>query len=179
MESALDFIKLFEGQQGFACPIKSYSRNQYLTRTGEVERYVYLVLKGAVRAFYISDHEEFTIRFGYQGSIINSLSSFVTQKPSELYIQSLRNTEVKVIPRTAYFDFVHSSFDILKIHNAVMTDVVISQMERELDLLTPSPLGRYERVLKRSPQLFQEIPLKYIASYLRMTPETLSRLRSS
>ena len=50
-------------------------------------------------------------------------------------------------------------------------------LERETDLLIKSPQVRYEKVLKRSPQLFQEIPLTYIASYLRMTPETLSRLR--
>tara|TARA_B100000508_G_scaffold140954_1_gene144535 strand:- start:16832 stop:17248 length:417 start_codon:yes stop_codon:yes gene_type:complete len=138
-----------------------------------------VILKGGVRAFYVSDKEEFTIRFGYKDSIINSLASFVSQQPSDLYLQALRSTEVKMIPRAPYFDFVHSSFEILKMHNELMTGVVVSQLERELDLLTTSPLGRYERVLERSPQLFQEIPLKYIASYLRMTPETLSRLRSS
>jgi hypothetical protein len=53
------------------------------------------------------------------------------------------------------------------------------QVAREIDLLTDSPTMRLERILKRSPQLFNEIPLKYIASYLRMTPETLSRIRKS
>jgi hypothetical protein len=56
---------------------------------------------------------------------------------------------------------------------------VLQQMERERDILTSSPLERYKRVLERSPQLFQEIPNKYIASYLRMTPETLSRIKKS
>jgi len=55
----------------------------------------------------------------------------------------------------------------------------LQQMERERDLLTSSPMERYLRVKDRSPQLFQEIPNKYIASYLRMTPETLSRLKKS
>jgi len=62
---------------------------------------------------------------------------------------------------------------------ALLETLVVQQMERELDLLTPSPLGRLARVQQRSPHLFQEIPLKYIASYLRMTPETLSRIRNS
>ena len=57
--------------------------------------------------------------------------------------------------------------------------LIYEQIEREKDILTQSPLARYQRVLKRSPQLFQEIPNKYIASYLRMTPETLSRIKSS
>jgi hypothetical protein len=54
----------------------------------------------------------------------------------------------------------------------------VQQMEREIDLLTTSPAERIARVRERSPQLFQEVPLKYIASYLRMTPETLSRMIS-
>lgn len=60
-----------------------------------------------------------------------------------------------------------------------MNGLLNSMLEREIDLLTSSPFERYNRILERSPQVFQEIPLKYIASYLRMTPETLSRLRKS
>ncbi len=52
-------------------------------------------------------------------------------------------------------------------------------MEREQDLLINSPEERYRRVLKRSPQLFQEVPHKYIAAYLRMPPETLSRVKKA
>ena len=55
--------------------------------------------------------------------------------------------------------------------------LVYQQMEREIDLLTYSPQKRYERVLQRSPQLCQEIPSKYITSYLRMSPDLLSRLK--
>ena len=55
--------------------------------------------------------------------------------------------------------------------------IMAAQIEREIDILTNSPKERYLRVLKRSPQLFQEIPNKHIASYLRMSPETLSRMK--
>ena len=61
----------------------------------------------------------------------------------------------------------------------ILENLVIQQMEREIDILTNSPKERYLRVLKRSPQLFQEIPNKHIANYLRMSPETLSRLKKS
>lgn len=61
----------------------------------------------------------------------------------------------------------------------ILENLVIQQMEREIDILTSSPKERYERVLKRSPQLFQHIPNRHIANYLRMTPETLSRLKKS
>ena len=61
----------------------------------------------------------------------------------------------------------------------LLQEFVHQQIERENDLITFSPQKRFERVFKRSPQLFQEIPQKYIASYLRMTPETLSRILKS
>lgn len=76
-------------------------------------------------------------------------------------------------------NFVESSAENTKIWHLILGDLIIQQMERERDILTSSPLKRYKRVLKRSPQLFQEIPNKYIASYLRMTPETLSRIKKS
>jgi hypothetical protein len=59
-----------------------------------------------------------------------------------------------------------------------LEDLVVQQLEREKDLLINAPGERFERVLTRSPKLFQEIPNKYIANYLRMSPETLSRLKN-
>ncbi len=61
----------------------------------------------------------------------------------------------------------------------ILENLGVQQLEREIDLLKNSPKERYERVLKRSPQLFQEIPNRHIANYLRMSPETLSRLKKS
>lgn len=63
--------------------------------------------------------------------------------------------------------------------NDVLQQLILQQFEREIDILTASPRMRYERVLKRSPNLFQEIPHRYIANYLRMSAETLSRLKKS
>ncbi|MNY67885.1 hypothetical protein D3C86_2055530 [compost metagenome] len=61
----------------------------------------------------------------------------------------------------------------------ILENLAVQQLEREIDLLKNSPKERYERVLKRSPQLFQESPNRHIANYLRMSPETLSRLKKS
>lgn len=75
--------------------------------------------------------------------------------------------------------FVHANVENKILWNKILEYLILQQMEREVDILLASPKERYERVLRRSPQLFQEIPHKYIASYLRMTPETLSRLKKS
>lgn len=155
------------------------SKGDFLIREGETERNLYLVESGALRVFYLSEFEEMTIRFGYRGSIITSLSSFIKGTPSEFYIDAIRRTTVKALSKDALMNLVNESIHSLKQYTALLESLVTQQIEREIDLLITSPHERLNRVLKRSPNLFQEIPLKYIASYLRMTPETLSRIRNS
>jgi len=154
------------------------SRNEYLLTPGVVENHIYYIEEGALRLFYVSKHEEHDIRFGYSGNIITSIGSFFTGKPSEYYIQAIRKTVFYKVPKTNFLEFVHSDINLLKEYNLMLEALALQQLDREIDILTDSPMERYKRVLQRSPQLFQEIPLKYIASYLRMTPETLSRLRN-
>ena len=140
---------------------------------------MYVIITGAVRVFQVTEFEEQTIRFGYEGSIITSLSSFITGKPSEFFIEALRKTNLKIISKQQLDQIVNESHESLNQYNRLLEALIVQQMEREIDLLTESPTKRLRRVLERSPNLFQEIPLKYIASYLRMTPETLSRIRNS
>ncbi len=153
-------------------------RNDFLKVEGSIDTNIYFIESGSLRVFVISEYEEQTIRFGYKDNLIVSLDSFLSGKPSNFYIQAIKRTEVKVISKSAFNDFLKTD----KSRNwwiEVLEGLVLQQMEREIDILTNSPKERYERVLKRSPQLFQEVPHRYIASYLRMTPETLSRLKKS
>ena len=124
----------------------------------------------------MSESGEQIIRFGYKNSILTSLASFISGAPSEYFIQAIRQTSLKLIHKKDFQDFVRSTPERIAAYQSLLETFVLQQMEREIDLLTESPEERYRRVLKRSPHLFQEIPSKYIASYLRMSPETLSRL---
>ncbi|WP_306350667.1 Crp/Fnr family transcriptional regulator [Flavobacterium sp. '19STA2R22 D10 B1'] len=154
-------------------------RNQYLKIGGSIDTAIYLVESGSLRIFVIDDNEERMIRFGYQHNLIVALDSFLSEKASDFYIQALKKTTVRVILKKKFLDFMNKDLVHIKLWNSVLEDLILQQIEREKDLLTNSPKERYERVLKRSPQLFQEIPNKHIANYLRMTPETLSRLKKS
>tara|TARA_R110002049_G_scaffold174462_3_gene341657 strand:- start:12551 stop:13087 length:537 start_codon:yes stop_codon:yes gene_type:complete len=154
-------------------------RNDYLKVKGSIDTNLYLVLSGSLRIFVIDEFEEHTIRFGYKNNLIAALDSFLNEQPSDFYIQALKSSTLKVISKTKFMDYVTSSFENTKTWQLILENFALQQMERERDILTTSPVERYNRVLKRSPQLFQEIPNKYIASYLRMTPETLSRIKKS
>lgn len=154
-------------------------RNDYLKSPNSIDTNVYFVENGSLRIFSIDETEERTIRFGYTGNIIVSLDSFINDQPSDFVIQAIKKTSLLVASKQDFMEFVHSSQANLLLYQRILEDLVLQQIEREKDLLTNSPRLRYERVQKRSPQLFQEIPHKHIANYLRMTPETLSRLKKS
>jgi len=155
--------------------IKILKRNEFLKIEGTMDSHVYYIESGSLRVFVMDHDKEQIIRFGYTKNIIAALDSFLTGKPSPFYIQAIKKTKLRVISKTQMDDFLKEEKNKLWIK--ILEELVVQQIEREIDILTSSPKERYERVLARSPQLFQEIPNKHIANYLRMSPETLSRLK--
>ncbi len=141
-------------------------RNKFLKVKGSIDRNVYYVVSGSLRVFALDDYEEQIIRFGYKDNLIVSLDSFLTGKPSDLYIQAIKKCEIKVITKAQFNKFLEIETN-RNLWTKILENLVIQQMEREIDILTNSPKERYERVLKRSPKLFQEIPNKHLANYFR------------
>lgn len=153
-------------------------RNEYLTVKGSVDTNVYYVESGSLRVFVLDDNDEQIIRFGYQGSLIVPLDSFLTGGSTGFYIQAIKKSLIKVISKQQIEAFLQADQHRV-LWTKILENLIVQQLDREIDILTNSPKERYLRVLKRSPQLFQEIPNRYIANYLRMSPETLSRLKKS
>lgn len=156
---------------------KHLARHEFLTEVGKINTNLYYVLNGSLRVFLTDENEEHTIRFGYENSFFGALDSFISNKPTNYSIQAIKKSELKVVSKDVFMEVVNRNADNLSAWHKILEQIVSQQLERELDLLVSSPKERYNRVLTRSPQLFQEIPSKYIASYLRMTPETLSRIK--
>ncbi len=154
-------------------------RNEFLKVRGSVDTNIYYVRRGSLRIFIEDEWEEHTIRFGYAGSFLVALDSFIQETPSEFYIQAIKGCAISVMQKSRFLEFMESDALHARLWNSIKDQLLCDQLEREIDLLTASPLERYKRVFARSPQLFQEIPSKYIAAYLRMTPETLSRIKAS
>ena len=153
-------------------------RNEYLKVKGSIDTNAYYIESGSLRVFVLDDYEEQIIRFGYKENLVVSIDSFLTNKPSDFFIQAIKKTVVRVITKQQIDAFLESENNRI-LWTTILENLILQQMEREVDILTNSPKARYERVLKRSPQLFQEIPNRHIANYLRMSAETLSRLKKS
>lgn len=155
------------------------NRNDYLITKGKTERNIYYVESGTLRVFLTDHAEEHTIRFGYPGTLFTALDSFLTGEPTQYNIQALKKCDLLVMRKSSFMELVGDNAKLAGFYYKMLEQLIVQQMERETDLLTVSPGERYRRVLARSPHLFQHVPHKYIASYLRMTPETLSRLKKS
>jgi CRP-like cAMP-binding protein len=165
--------------QGLWSGVRVVKRNDFLVRAGAVDSHIYFIEEGTLRVFITDKDDEQVIRFGYKNSIITALDSFLTGNPTSFYLQAIKKCKVRAVEKKAFEDLLLKSAESTKLYLVILEQLVIQQMEREVDILTTSPVDRYKRVLARSPHLFQEIPNKYIASYLRMTPETLSRLKKT
>lgn len=153
-------------------------RNEFLKQAGTVDTNLYYVASGSVKISVFCDDEEQIIRLGYKSNFIAALDSFITGGPSDLCLQAIKKCQLKVVSKKSFESSIKANETHRALWQTILEGFVLQQMERERDILTASPLVRYQRVLARSPQLFQEIPHKLIASYLRMSPETLSRVKN-
>ncbi|HEY0654893.1 MAG TPA: Crp/Fnr family transcriptional regulator [Chryseosolibacter sp.] len=169
--------------EAIAALIKKWShsaqlkRNDFLVSRGQVETNLYYVVSGSMRIFYPVKEEEIVAGFAYDHNLICSYPSFIRQQPSDYAIQALGTTKLKFIKRSDFYDLFNAHRDIETAWRMLEEEALVGKIEREVEMLTFTPEERYKRLMDRSPHIFQIIPRKYIASYLRMSPETLSRIK--
>src|SRR6056297_3169683 len=119
-------------------------RNEYLKVQGSTDTRLYYITEGCLRIFVVDEFEEHTIRFAYSGNFIAALDSFITEKPSDSFIQALRKTTVKTLTKEAYMQFIRSDPERFDLWLTILEQLVYQQIERERDLLTASPADRYQ-----------------------------------
>lgn len=152
-------------------------RNDFLVKKGEVEANLFYVVDGCMRIYFPHREDEVCVGFAYDDSLICSYPSFIQQRPSEYAIQALRTTRVVAIRRSDFYKIFDKHPMIERAWRMLEEHALVGKIDREAELLTFTPEERFQRLVKRSPHLLRIVPKKYIASYLRMSPETLSRIK--
>jgi len=158
---------------------KEYQKNEILLHTGDIEAYIYFMVEGITRIFQYKNDIEYTLRFNFPISAFNSYVSFISQTPSLISVETL--TEIKVFRMT--YQNMQSLYDESKNAERVgrkMIEYIYIQREmKELQMHSRTAEDYYCDLLKTNKELIQQIPQKYLASYLGITPESLSRIRKN
>ncbi len=159
-------------------PMK-YAKNEMILREGETCTNIYWVVKGLVRQFYYKNGKELTEYMATENSIVMCIESLFLEQPTHLQIKTIEPTVVIAIPKVDLEAVAMKSVNIQILYRKILEEsLILSQIHADM-LRFESAQDRYQKLIKRQPQLVLRAPLVYIASYLQMTPETLSRVRTA
>lgn len=154
-------------------------RKQPLTMAGETEKYLYLVLEGVQRAFYIHNNKEVTLVFSYPHSFSGVVDSFLLQTPSLYQLETLTESRLLRISHHDFTALMHKHRSLETWVRVAVTMVLSGTLQREMELASYTAEEKFTALLRRSPQVLNMIPHKYLASYIGVDPTNFSKLLSS
>ena len=159
-------------------PMK-FAKNEMILKTGEVCRNIYYIDHGLIRQFYFKNGKEVTEHLGVDHSIFMCIESLFREEPTRLQVEALEQTVIYALPKEKLEEVALHTVNIQILYRKILEEsLILSQIHADL-VRFESAQDKYKKLCKNSPQIVLRAPLVYIASYLQMTPETLSRVRSA
>ena len=158
---------------------RKYAKGETILAEGEVCSEIIYIDRGLAREFYIKNNKEVTEYLAVEGSIMMSIESLFKEQPSHIQIEALEPCVIYALPKKRLEEVALHNVNIQILYRKILEEsLILSQVHADL-VRFESAENRYRRMCKLSPQVALRAPLLYIASYLQMTPETLSRVRST
>lgn len=157
--------------------VKKYKKNELILQQGEVCNYAYFINKGCFRYYYLVEGKENTTQFFFENSWYTDFESFLSGKATKLNIQTIEKSELLLLTssdlQSLYVEF--PKFE--KLGRQMAEKAFLGARNRSEMLQNQSPEERYLTLIKDRPKVFERVPQHYIASYLGIQPESLSRIR--
>lgn len=157
---------------------REYKRKDHFLYQGEICKQLGFIIKGYVRLYFLKDGEEITKDFNFENSFCGSYASFSLRQPSRFNIMAMEKVKLYTIGREDLFRLFDKYSSLQKLGRISMEHMFIRKEMREASFLLDSAEQRYHELLSQYPKITQRVPLKYLASYLGITAETLSRIRA-
>ncbi|MDP4264575.1 MAG: Crp/Fnr family transcriptional regulator [Bacteroidota bacterium] len=160
--------------------LKTYKKNDFFLKEKNISKNIGFVVSGILREFYTDkDGREYNKTFCLPGYFTGSYYDLSSAKPSVVSIQAMTDVKILVMSYSEYKRLVSNDIFWLKIAYSFAHNLLISKIEKEYQLLTLSATERYDLLLSSNKDFKQLIPDYHIASYLGITPISLSRIRSN
>ena len=159
-------------------PMK-FAKGEIVLAEGDTCQNIYWIVKGLLRQYYYKNNKELTEYMAAENTIMMSIESLFKEKPSMQIIQALEPTLIYAMPKAELEAVAMRSVNIQILYRKILEESLIISQQRADMLRFESAQDRYQKLVKSAPQLVLRAPLVVIASYLQMTPETLSRVRTA
>jgi CRP-like cAMP-binding protein len=159
---------------------KRMLKRQFLLQEGDVCRDLTFVEKGALYSYTVdSAGNKHVIRFAFEGWWMANLHSFFTGKPTRLNIEVLEECELLMLDRDNHEKLLDEVPSYERYHRIIVQNAYVAIQQRVENALGLTAEEKYERLIEQNPEFLNRVPLNLVASYLGVTPETLSRVRSN
>lgn len=157
--------------------IRHCEKREILTRAGEVENYFNFIINGLIRKFYSKGKEEINTQISYEGHIIHCQESFHSRRPSEYTVEAIESSRVISITFENLEKIFAGSRKMEHLGRLIITHTMVLKDRWQMQIIKHTPRERFIQFVEKYPQLLQRVPQKYLASYLRIKPETFSRFK--
>jgi len=155
---------------------KTIKKNNYLLRQGDTCKDLVFVQKGCLRLYYLKDDIEVSVWFSFEQSSAIEIYSFISEKPSDYFLQAIEDSEVSLLSKAELNKLYQHHPKMQEMMRSFWEDVILNLLNRFTALQTDSAETRYRDLLKK-PDYLAAIPQKYLASFIGVTPTSLSRIR--
>ena len=158
---------------------KQFKTKTILLSAGEVATCTYFVNSGILRSFNINDNIiEHVLHFACEGWWIGDMYSYISEKPGNLFIEVLEDAEVVIITKENHQKLYQEIPKLERFFRTLAENSLVAHQERLMDNLSLTAEERFEKFCFKYPTLIQKVPQKHIASYIGVTPEFFSKMKS-
>lgn len=158
------------------CDTVTFEREEIMKQANASEKYFYFIVKGSAGIFLWSKNNFVCLDIAFENNFFCDYMSLLTKHETPLQTMSIEKTEMLRMTRENFYKLSQRQV-VQKILRIASEASFLDKQQQQIDLLTKTALERYQELFKKIPKIFQRIPQKYIASYLGITPQSLSRLR--
>lgn len=156
---------------------RTFPKRSTLLHFGDVSRYAYFIESGCIRLWHNNDGTDVSVKFFMPGELCASLQSMHLEEPSKYELETITPCVVRVLSKSELDQEAAETPGLKDYIASVMVHCLVNYQDLFVDRIAQSPEERYRALIAEDPAILDVVPLHYIASYLGITPVSLSRIR--